>query len=108
MTELTELENHRRMITAQIKREVEATKQELRKEYQSKYDNLDSRLQEQQKAINVITHRLMDLSLYENKLILQSEKVAKLITAGIFVSEPEQESVSTEDHEKPHNDSPFE
>lgn len=79
MGELTELEQHRRMITAQIKREIEATKQELRKEYQSKYDNLDSRLQEQQKAINIITHRLMDLSLYENKLIIESQQLRECI-----------------------------
>ena len=79
LTELTEIENHRRLISAQIKREIAKANETLKKDFQHKINNLDSRLQEQQKMINVITDRLMQLSLYENKLILESNKLRKLI-----------------------------
>lgn len=77
MTHLTELETHRRMITAQIKREIAIAVKEIREEFLSKLSSLDSRLQEQENAINTISHRLMDLSLHESKLINETQTMKK-------------------------------
>ena len=75
MTELTELETHRRLITAQIKRELADCKNEIRRELIMRYEILESRMAQQQHAINVITERLMNLALTESKVINQSEKM---------------------------------
>ena len=77
MKELTELEIHRRLISAQIKREIKECKDGILSRTRIEIDSLSDRLQDQQKAINAITERLMDLALYENKLINRTEDLIK-------------------------------
>ena len=75
--ELTELETHRRLISAQIKREIQVSETETWRGIERRFDRIESRLAEQQNAINIMTSRLMDLALYENRLINEMEVIKR-------------------------------
>lgn len=77
MAELTELEMHRRLITSQIHTAFNQCKEDLRKEFSSQIYSLHSAIQEIQVSLNLHTERLMDLALYENKLINETQLMQK-------------------------------